>query len=189
MVQPEARHWGHKPPTRLGKMEQQGHPQKAWSKGGPWGAPGQGQRTRLECRPSHSLPTLRSRGSFLWTQERLQRVPQVGRLAGLAQGGHTAGSSACRCVPCPVELGPGLLSCSAAPLQASTQWDTPFWDGVKTGTLKSAQPGPGPVFWGRGTGSPTFPSPPPQFQLRRHPPLGLRDAPHLPLAGGPWGCG
>ena len=46
-------------------MEQQGHPQKAWSKGGPWGAPGRGQRARLECRPSHSLPRLRSRGSFL----------------------------------------------------------------------------------------------------------------------------
>ena len=87
MVQPEAGHWGHKPPTRLGKMEKQGHPQKAWSKGGPWGALDQGQRARLECRPSHSLPTFRSKGSFLTDSGKAPRgSPKLGEwLAWISQ--------------------------------------------------------------------------------------------------------
>ena len=50
-----------------------------WSKGGPWGTLDQSQGARLECRPSHSLPTLRSKGSFLMDSRKAPRgSPKLG---------------------------------------------------------------------------------------------------------------
>ena len=117
MVQPEAGHWGHKPPTRRGKMEKQGHPQKAWSKGGPWGALDQGQRARLECRPSHSLPTFRSKGSFLTDSGKAPRgSPKLGEWLAWTRWAHSRKLSLSLC-PLPRGAGTGAaeLQCRSPP--------------------------------------------------------------------------
>lgn len=51
-------------------------------------------------------------------------------------------------VPCPVEPGLGLAELQHPPANLPCS-GTPFWDGVKTGTLESPHPGPGSVSQGR----------------------------------------
>ena len=93
-------------PKRLGAKEGPGEP---WTKvkGQDWSAV-----------PATHFPHSGARVPFLWTQESLQEGPPNWESGWPGQGGHTAGSSACQCVPCLVELGPGLLSCSATPFQS-----------------------------------------------------------------------
>ena len=140
---------GCKLPTRLGEVERQGQPRRLGAKGGP-GEPRTGARGwGWSAVPFAHFPHSGTEVPSLWTQEGPKRVPQIGRLAGMGRGRHTAGNSACYWfVPCPVEPGLGLAELQHTPANLPCS-GTPFWDGVKTGTLESPHPGPGAVSRGR----------------------------------------
>lgn len=141
--------------------------------------------------PSQPLTSHTQEQGFLpyRLRKRLQEGPPSWETGWL--GARWAHSRKLSLLVCPLPCGAGTR---AAELQCLSPPKLPHSGTPPSGMVSKQAPLRVPsqgqdVFWGRGTGSPTSPSPPPQFQLRRHPPLGLRDAPHLPLVGGPWRCG